>query len=79
MLAGMKFGGSELVSLIVAVSFAAGLNVYATVATLGLRRMNASLHPPWPLCAVRMGITPPSGMAVEEKGVRRFFSLLAYR
>ena len=36
MLAGMKFGSSELVGLIVAVSFAAGLNVYATVATLGL-------------------------------------------
>lgn len=41
MLAGMKFGGpefvgSELVGMIVAVSFAAGLNVYATVATLGL-------------------------------------------
>ncbi len=41
MLAGMKFGGfelagSELVGLIVAVSFAAGLNVYATLATLGL-------------------------------------------
>lgn len=32
----MKFAGSELVGLIVAVSFAAGLNVYATVATLGL-------------------------------------------
>jgi hypothetical protein len=36
MLAGMKFSGSELVGLIVAVSFAAGLNVYAAVATLGL-------------------------------------------
>ncbi len=36
MLAGMKFGGSELAGLIVAVSFAAGLNVYAAVATLGL-------------------------------------------
>ena len=36
MLAGMKFGGSELAGLIVAVSFAAGLNVYATVVTLGL-------------------------------------------
>ncbi len=36
MLAGVKLGGSELVGLIVAVSFAAGLNVYATVATLGL-------------------------------------------
>ncbi len=36
MLTGVKFGGGELVGLIVAVSFAAGLNVYATVATLGL-------------------------------------------
>jgi hypothetical protein len=36
MLTGMKFGGPELVGLIVAVSFAAGLNAYATVATLGL-------------------------------------------
>jgi hypothetical protein len=36
MLTAMKFSGSELVGLIVAVSFAAGLNVYATVATLGL-------------------------------------------
>jgi hypothetical protein len=36
MLADMKFSGSELVGLIVAVSFAAGLNVYATIATLGL-------------------------------------------
>lgn len=32
----MKFGGTDLVGLIVATSFAAGLNVYATVATLGL-------------------------------------------
>ncbi len=32
----MKFAGDQLVSLLVAVSFAAGLNVYATVATLGL-------------------------------------------
>jgi hypothetical protein len=32
----MRFGGTELAGLIVAVSFAAGLNVYATVATLGL-------------------------------------------
>jgi hypothetical protein len=36
MLTGMKFGGSELIGLMVAVSFAAGLNLYATVATLGL-------------------------------------------
>ena len=32
----MKVGGTELVALLVAVSFAAGLNLYATVATLGL-------------------------------------------
>jgi hypothetical protein len=32
----MKLPGHELVALLVAVSFAAGLNVYATVATLGL-------------------------------------------
>ena len=36
MLTGMRFSGGELVGLIVAVSFAAGLNVYATIATLGL-------------------------------------------
>jgi hypothetical protein len=41
MLSGIKFGGSgiagsDLAGLIVAISFAAGLNVYATVATLGL-------------------------------------------
>ncbi len=32
----MRFHGEELVAMLVAVSFAAGLNVYATVATLGL-------------------------------------------
>lgn len=32
----MKFSGEELAAMLVAVSFAAGLNVYATVATLGL-------------------------------------------
>src|SRR6202142_3667772 len=36
MLAAINFRGSELAGLIVAVSFAAGLNVYATVTTLGL-------------------------------------------
>jgi len=36
MLPAINFKGSELAGLIVAVSFAAGLNVYATVATLGL-------------------------------------------
>lgn len=35
-LAGAAFVGPGLVGLIVAISFAAGLNVYATVATLGL-------------------------------------------
>jgi hypothetical protein len=39
--------GQELVALIVAVSFAAGLNVYATVATLGiLARAGVLLLPP---------------------------------
>lgn len=32
----MKFPGVDLVALLVAVCFAAGLNVYATIATLGL-------------------------------------------
>ncbi|HWR36322.1 MAG TPA: DUF4126 domain-containing protein [Clostridia bacterium] len=32
----MKIAGNELVAMLVATSFAAGLNVYATVATLGL-------------------------------------------
>ena len=36
MFAGVKFDGTELVGLLVAISFSAGLNVYATVATLGL-------------------------------------------
>src|ERR1700752_14685 len=46
----MRLSGDELVALIVAVSFAAGLNVYATVATLGLLAhagvlvLPASLH-----------------------------------
>src|SRR5580658_10102928 len=47
----MKFGaaqflGSDLVGLIVAVSFAAGLNVYATVATLGLLAHASLLYLP---------------------------------
>ncbi len=36
MLAGMKLPAHELLALLVATSFAAGLNLYATVATLGL-------------------------------------------
>src|SRR4051812_28832661 len=32
----MSLSGNELIALLVAISFAAGLNVYATVATLGL-------------------------------------------
>ena len=41
--------GQELVALIVAVSFAAGLNVYATVATLGLLAHAGVLVLPDPL------------------------------
>ena len=47
----LPFHGEELVALIVAVSFAAGLNVYATVATLGLMAhmgvlpLPVALHP----------------------------------
>lgn len=60
MLANMKFGGPDLVGLIVAVSFAAGLNVYATVATLGLLAHAGMLDLPsglhlltswWVICA----------------------------
>ncbi len=51
MLAGMTLGvselaGSELAGLIVAISFAAGLNVYATVATLGLLAQAGLLNLP---------------------------------
>jgi hypothetical protein len=41
--------GQELVALIIAVSFAAGLNVYATVATLGLLAHAGVLNLPAPL------------------------------
>jgi hypothetical protein len=41
--------GQELVALIVAVSFAAGLNVYATVATLGILAHSNLLALPEPL------------------------------
>ncbi len=43
----MSLAGNELIALLVAVSFAAGLNVYATVATLGLlARVNVLALPP---------------------------------
>ena len=42
----LPFHGQELVALIVAVSFAAGLNVYATVATLGLLAHTGALPLP---------------------------------
>ena len=43
----MPFQGNELLALLIAVSFAAGLNVYATVATLGLLgHFNLLLLPP---------------------------------
>ena len=46
---GMKIPGEQLVALLVAVSFAAGLNVYATVATLGLLAHANLLMLPSPL------------------------------
>ena len=42
----LKFGGADLVGLIVAASFAAGLNVYATVATLGVLAHTGALDLP---------------------------------
>lgn len=45
----MKLPGEELVALLVAVSFAAGLNVYATVATLGLLAHAGAVALPAPL------------------------------
>lgn len=43
----LPLGGNELVALVVATSFAAGLNVYATVGTLGLlARADAVVLPP---------------------------------
>jgi len=45
----MKLPGEELAALLVAVSFAAGLNVYATVATLGLLAHAGALALPAPL------------------------------
>jgi hypothetical protein len=43
----MKFAGMDLVAVVVATSFAAGLNLYATVATLGLlARAGAVRLPP---------------------------------
>jgi hypothetical protein len=45
----LPFHGQDLVALIVAVSFAAGLNVYATVATLGLLARAGVLPLPEPL------------------------------
>ena len=56
----MSFAPDQLAALIAAISFAAGLNVYATVATLGLLacagvlRLPASLHlvESWPVIVV---------------------------
>ena len=45
-LADMKFDETELVGLLVATSFAAGLNVYATVGTLGLLAHTGLLNLP---------------------------------
>ena len=48
----MKLAGSELVALLIAVSFAAGLNLYATVATLGLLAHTSLLTLPPSLSAL---------------------------
>jgi hypothetical protein len=42
----MNFTGDELIALLVAISFAAGLNVYATLATLGLLAHSGMLSLP---------------------------------
>ena len=62
-----SFTSNEILSVVVAASFAAGLNVYATIATLGLLahahafQLPPALHPlgSWPVilvCAVLFGI-----------------------
>src|SRR2546425_433687 len=52
MLATMKLPAHELLALLVATSFAAGLNLYATVATLGLLSRAGKT-------AARAAVTPP--------------------
>lgn len=42
----LNFAGTELAALIIATSFAAGLNVYATIATLGLLSRAGALNLP---------------------------------
>jgi hypothetical protein len=42
----MKIGGTDIVAMLVATSFAAGLNVYATLATLGLLARAEVVHLP---------------------------------
>ncbi len=49
MLNTIKLPGNELVALLIAISFAAGLNLYATVATLGLLARAGALPLPPPL------------------------------
>lgn len=48
----IHFAGTELAALIIATSFAAGLNIYATVATLGLLSHAGVLALPGSLQAV---------------------------
>jgi hypothetical protein len=60
----MHFSGTELAAVIIAVSFAAGLNVYATLATLGLLShagviaLPSSLHlvPNWWVIGVSLAL-----------------------
>jgi len=62
-----SFSGNDVLAIVLAASFAAGLNVYATVATLGLLShahafaLPAGLHPvgSWPvilICALLFGL-----------------------
>ena len=52
----MKFAGDELIALLVTISFAAGLNLYATIATLGLLAHSGVLSLPR-LCILWLAVT----------------------
>ena len=52
----MRLSGEALVAMLVSVSFAAGLNVYATVATLGLLA-----HTSWVTMPPALYLCPATG------------------
>jgi hypothetical protein len=66
----MRLPANELVALLVATSFAAGLNVYATVGTLGLLARFGVLPLPG-FCVVVMG-KGRAGSCVRERGLFYF-------